>query len=97
MDFTDTDVQTLANKIEGLDLSPQEHAALSAVLDVAEAAGDDDVAGFGGGLPIGFRMGKVLGVPRPAGADADGIAAGPPESHLEIDNTSTYGGVTKQA
>ena len=61
MDFTDTDVETLVHKIEGLDLSPPEQAALSALVAAAEEA-NDDVAGFGAGPPIGIRMFNVLGV-----------------------------------
>ena len=96
MDFSDADAQTLVSKIESLDLSPQEQAALSALLDAAEA-GTDDVAGFGSGLPIGFahgspigtRMFNVLGVQGTAGGTPDGIAGGPRHDHLEIHQTAT--------
>ena len=82
------------NKIEGLDLSPPEQAALSALVAAAEAA-DDDVAGFGSGLPIGMRMFNVLGVGGSASTNPEGITIadggrvdGQPDTNVEIHNTA---------
>ena len=81
MDFNDSHVRSLVAKVEGLALSEQEQAALSALVDAAELA-DGDVAGFGAGFPIGMRMFNVLGVGSSAGANPDGVqstAGGSPD------------------
>lgn len=61
MDFTEADVASLGRKLDGLELTDAESAALMAVFD---AAADDDVAGFGFGggqrNPFSARIGSIL-------------------------------------
>lgn len=61
MDFTEADVASLGRKLDGLELTDAESAALMAVFD---AAADDDVAGFGFAgqqrNPFSARIGSIL-------------------------------------
>ncbi len=59
MDYTEGDVQRLADKIDGLELSEGEAAALSALLAAAEDS-SDDVVGFGV-EPGPFRL-RIVGI-----------------------------------
>jgi hypothetical protein len=61
MDYTQADVASLGRKLDGLELTEAESAALMAVFD---AAADDDVAGFGFADqrrdPFSARIGSIL-------------------------------------
>jgi hypothetical protein len=48
MDITPADIQSLADKIDGLDLTESERSILDGILDRAQAT-QDEVEGFGGG------------------------------------------------
>lgn len=60
MDYTAADVASLGRKLDGLDLTAAESAALMAVFDAAA----DDVAGFGfpheHQNPYSARLGSIL-------------------------------------
>ena len=61
MDYTAADVESLGRKLDGLDLTAAESAALMAVFD---AAAHDEVAGFGfpheHQNPYSARLGSIL-------------------------------------
>lgn len=61
MDFTEDDVASLGRKLDGLELTEAESAALMAVFD---AAADDEVSGFGftdrQRDPFSARIGSIL-------------------------------------
>jgi hypothetical protein len=47
MDITQHDIDSLAAKLAGADLSAGEQAALTALVELAEGTDDEEVAGFG--------------------------------------------------
>ena len=64
MDYTAADVTSLGRKLDGLDLTDAESAALTAVFDAAAGSAADEVAGFGlpheHQNPFSARLGSIL-------------------------------------
>jgi hypothetical protein len=59
--FSQSEMTALADKLDGLDLSENERAALNVLVGLgAEAAADaDEVSGFAAGMPLSFSPGRV--------------------------------------
>ena len=56
MEYSQSDVDSLASKLAGADLSDGEWSVMAALVQAAteESAAEDEVTGFGCGLKIGF-------------------------------------------